>query len=128
MARVIFGFVCLAAFIGLTVSMNGCGGQTADTEDMLSAAGFQMKGAETPAQVQNLQNMPQGKLLQHTENGKPVFVYADAKGCKCMYVGDEAARQRYEKMAAEKKIADEQMMAAEEYEMDWGPWGPWRPY
>jgi hypothetical protein len=30
-------------------------------------------------------------------------------------------------MAVEKQIADEQMMAAEDYEMDWGPWGPWGP-
>ncbi|HPD46501.1 MAG TPA: hypothetical protein P5279_08130 [Anaerohalosphaeraceae bacterium] len=127
MARATVRLMGMGVLIGVLAGLSGCGGEVKETENMLSAAGFQMKTAETPQQVEHLESMPQHKLLRHEKDGKPVFIYADAKYCDCMYVGDEAARQRYEKMAVEKQIADEQMMAAEDYEMDWGPWGPWGP-
>ena len=39
-------------------------------------------------------------------------------------VGDQAAYGRYRENVFQKKLADEQQMTAQIYQMDWGPWGP----
>ncbi|MEI6425628.1 MAG: hypothetical protein WCP55_25670, partial [Lentisphaerota bacterium] len=56
-------------------------------EETLAAAGFQMKQAQTPEQMANIQRMSQRKLIPHTRDGKVMYVYADAEACQCVYVG-----------------------------------------
>lgn len=97
-------------------------------EEMLAAAGFQIKQAQTPEQLANIQKMQQRKLVPHTRNGQVMYVYADAETCKCVYVGTEKNHQEYQKMAYKKELADEQQVTAElnrEAMFDWGAWGPW---
>ena len=75
--------------------------------------------------------MTQRKLVLHHHNDKIYYVYVDATSCKCLYVGNETAYDRYQKLALQKKIADEQRRAAEMNEsalMNWGMWGPWGPW
>lgn len=98
-------------------------------EHMLAAAGFQMKQAQTPEQLANLQSLPQRKLAPHTKDDQLLYVYADAGACQCVYVGTEKNYQQYQKMAYEQDLADEKEMTAEmnvEASMNWGAWGPWR--
>jgi uncharacterized protein YceK len=91
-----------------------------DTEQLLAAAGFQMKLADTPEKRANLQTLTQRKVVPHDQDGNVRYVYADAEFCECLYVGNQAAYQRYEKMAVEKNIAEMNEDAA----MNWGMWGP----
>lgn len=102
-----------------------------ETERLLSAAGFQMKLADTPEKLHNVQIMNQRKIFPHPHNGETRYVYADAKYCECVYVGSEEAYQRYEKLLVQKNIADEQRQAAEmnaDAAMNWSVWGPWGPW
>jgi hypothetical protein len=98
-------------------------------EDMLSAAGFQMKPADSPKRVAHLQMLTPLRLLPYTRSdGKLLYVYADPKGCNCLYVGDETAYQRYRALQQEQKVAQEQMVTAQmnaDAAMDWGLWGPY---
>jgi len=115
----------------LALGLSACASIGAqDTEDMLAAAQFSMKKADTPQKLANLKAMPQYRITTQVRNGKNVYVYADAAGCQCLYVGDDAAFQNYQQMRIAKNIADEQVMAAEmnqEAMMDWGAWGPMGP-
>ena len=100
-------------------------------EETLAAAGFQMKQAQTPEQLANVQRMPQRKLVPHTKDGQVMYVYADAEACQCVYVGTEKNYQDYQKMVYQTKLADEQETTAEmnsEAMFDWGAWGPWGPW
>lgn len=102
--------------------------EVTDIERMLAAAGFQMKYANTPEKLAHLQTLTQMKLVPHTDEDRTRFVYADAKYCKCLYAGDQDAYQRYQQLAFQKSIADEQRQAAmmnEDAAMNWGMWGPW---
>jgi len=97
------------------------------TESILAAAGFQMKPADTPDRVAHLQLLRPLKLVPHDRDGKLVYVYADPKACKCIWVGDQAAYQRFQQLALQQQIAQEQMMTAqmnEDAAMNWGLWGP----
>lgn len=100
-------------------------------EEMLAAAGFQMKQALTPEQLANVQSMPQRKLVPHTKDGRVLYVYADAEACQCVYVGTEKNYQDYQKMVYQTELADEQETTAElnnETMFNWGAWGPWGPW
>ena len=103
--------------------------ETLQTERTLSAAGFQMRLADTPDQTAQLQSLPQRKIVVRQASGQPYYIYADATDCKCIYVGTQKAYQRFEKMAIEQNVAAEEEMAWEDapvWDMGmWGPWGPW---
>jgi hypothetical protein len=98
--------------------------QAQSTEQLLAAAGFQMKEATTPAQLANLQAMTQRKVVIHEQDGKPRYVYADAQDCKCVYVGNERNYDEFQKLSVKQEIAEENMDAS----LDWGMWGPWPGY
>ena len=96
-------------------------------EQLLSAAGFQMKLADTPQKLQHLQALTPQKLVPHTKDGALYYVYADADFCKCLFVGNEKAYQKYQQLALKEKLAQERMNAAamnEDAAMNWGMWGP----
>jgi hypothetical protein len=98
-------------------------------EDMMSAAGFKVLPANTPARQSALATLPPHKFVREVKNGQVRYAYADPTICNCLYVGDQAAYGRFRQNVFDKKIANEQVMAANDYAMasyDWGPWGgPW---
>ena len=122
--------VAAAIVAGLGIVMAGCAARAIETERLLAAAGFQMKLADTPEKVAHLETLTQRQLVPHQRDGKIYYVYADANYCKCVYVGTEEAYQQYQKLAFQKKIAAQQLQAAEmnqDAAMNWNTWGPWGP-
>ena len=120
--------------IGLMIALTliGCAtiqkSETLDKEQMLAAAGFTTKLADTPEKLAALQGFPQHQLTAGVKDGKTVYLYADATTCKCLYLGNEKAYQRYQRFALEKQIAREELYTAQtnwDMGMDWGMWGPW---
>ena len=97
--------------VGMIVLTGGCaylgGHEAKKTEPVLSAAGFQMKLADTPEQLAKIKAMPQRKLRPLKRGGKLYFAYADANGCRCVYLGDEAAYQRYQELSFEQRMEDQ---------------------
>jgi hypothetical protein len=100
-------------------------------EDMLAAAGFTVRPADTPARETALHTLPPDKFVTHTHNGNLVYVMADPLVCNCLYIGNQQAWDRYKNELFTQHIADEQQMTATMYQdrwdwggWDWGPWGP----
>ena len=99
-------------------------------EGDLAAAGFIVKTADTPVQQQMLNQLPKKKLLLRTTGGNVHYVYADPRGCNCIYVGDQDAYQSYKQQRQAQGIADDAAMVAASYAnpaWDWGPWGDFGP-
>ena len=118
--------------VALGLSVTGCAAirahQTVETEQVLAAAGFQVKPADTPEKLAHLQTLTPRKVVRYSRDGQPQYVYADPETCKCLYVGDEQRYQKYQELSLQKQIADEQMSAAQtnwDASMNWGAWGPW---
>ena len=89
---------------------------------LLSAAGFDIKPADTPEKLANLQAMKQRKVVRReNKDGRLQFLYADAAVCRCVYVGDEQAYQRYQDLAVRQQIA----IADQEAELDASMDTPW---
>ena len=88
--------VVLVLFVLIPVI--GCaaiqGNKTQKQEQLLSAAGFVMVPATTPAELENLNTLTPHKVLFSVKDNKPLYWYADPTECKCVYTGDQAAYQR----------------------------------
>lgn len=122
----------LPLLVALGLSVTGCATirahQTAETEQILAAAGFQVEPADTPEKLAHLQTLTPRKVVRDVRDGQPQYVYADPQTCKCSYVGDEQRYQKFQELSLQKKIADEQQSAARanwDASMNWwgGPWG-----
>ncbi len=118
----------LAALAGLA----GCASIGApEKEGQLSAAGFVRLQADTPARVAKLQALPQNTIVFAQRKSGPVYIYADAAGCNCAFVGGPAAYQAYQQIRAANNIAQMQETTAElnvAAAEDWGgAWGPMAP-
>lgn len=117
--------------VAMLVAVGGCATvqqRTLGTEEVLSAAGFQMKLADTPERLTSLHTLPPRTLVPQTRDGEVYYVYADPEACKCLYVGTEAQYQQYQRFSLQKELADKQLRAAQDY---WnatatgGAWGAW---
>ena len=95
------------------------------TEQLLTAAGFQKKVADTPAKLAHLGTLtPARKLVTHRRDGRLYYIYADPVVCNCLYVGTAAQYQ----VALEKRRESEQLVAMQELDDDsvvWDLWAPW---
>jgi hypothetical protein len=111
------------------VSLAVCAGMAAcspvqNKEDMLAAAGFTLVPANTPQRQASLATLPPHKFVHQVRNNMVIFTYADPTICDCLYIGNQAAYDRYRENVFVRNIANEQAMTAEINQMDMGPWGP----
>ena len=72
--RLVLAGFALALLAGCASIAND---QAVSTESELSAAGFQMKLADTPAKLAHITGLNQRKLFPTRKDGNLVFVYAD---------------------------------------------------
>ncbi len=126
----------IMAAIVIAMAVGGCA-STADQDSIaierrLSAAGFQMKLANTPEKMAHLNRLGQRRLVPMEMDGTTVFVYADGTGCKCVYVGSQANYQEFERLSIQRHVVDEQRqtardinMAVSNETMNWDLWGAW---
>jgi hypothetical protein len=123
---------CTILGSGLAVALAGCAAidrqETERTEQMLAAAGFQMRTADTPAKLADLTRLQQQKLVRQERDGEPTYVYADATDCQCLYTGNQDNYDQFQRLRVQEDVASQEMMAAEmnqEAAMNWEMWGPW---
>ncbi len=117
------------AALTVAAALAGCATMGAqERESMLAAAGFVQHPADTPQKLAKLQALPQNTIVYTQRKGGNFYIYADAAGCNCAYIGNAAAYQQYQQLRAANNIAQMQETTAmlnAESAMDWGGvWGP----
>ena len=120
------------AALALSAVLCGCVSVGApEKEGRLSAAGFRRLQADTPQKMAKLQALPQDTIVYAPRKKGNAYIFADAAGCGCAFVGDEAAYQQYQQIRAANNIAQMQETTAllnAEAATDWGgAWGPLVP-
>jgi len=121
-----------ATALTASVALAGCVSVGApEKEGQLAAAGFARLQADTPAKVAKLQALPQNTIIYAQRKSGSVYIYADAAGCGCAYIGAPAAYQQYQQIRTANNIAQMQETTAllnAEAAADWGgAWGPLVP-
>jgi hypothetical protein len=100
----------------------GCASMTSsNTESLLSAAGFRVRTPQTPKQQQIYAALPPYQVERATVKGKVFYVYKDERA-GVAYIGREPEYQRYQQLAIQQQIAQNQIMAAEmeqQAALDW---------
>ena len=99
-----FHTIALAAVL----TAAGCAGPPKDPTfqqmNALATAGFDLKMADTPAKLERIKKLPQLRLVQVEDKGRQVYVYTDAQGCQCLYLGDKNAYRRLIDQPRQQKI------------------------
>ena len=91
----------------------GCASMGASgTEPMLSAAGFRVKSPETKLQRELYDQLAPYKVQRGTYNGKVFYAYKDERQ-GVAYVGGEEEYQKYQQLAVQRRIASDQVAAAQ---------------
>lgn len=117
-------FVALA-MLGTTVTP-AAAQHVSGKESNLAAAGFIVKPASTPERQAMLARVPAKKLLQRVNGDTVHYVYADPRGCNCIYVGSQAAYQAYNQQRQQQGLVDEAQNINASYSdpsWNWGAWG-----
>lgn len=121
--------LAMGAMAAAAVLLAGCATEqeiVQGRENMLSAAGFVARPADTPTRHQELAALPPHKFAFQQRDNKVVYVYPDPTVCNCLYIGSEQAYQKYRQLAFQQQVAEENMQAAEMNQANW-QWGPWGP-
>jgi hypothetical protein len=126
--RVSRGRTVLSVTLAAATMLTGCatirGSEARSTEQVLAAAGFVMRPANTAERQQRLAARPPYRLESHTQDGKLVYTYADPDGCKCLYVGGPKEYSEYQRLRLQRQIAVDEAWGAHVADMDWDLWGP----
>jgi hypothetical protein len=67
----------------------------------LSSAGFRPKFANDAAGQKALRAMPAHRFVIHAVDGKTRYLYADPKGCVCIFVGSKDNYESYRSIVAQ---------------------------
>ncbi len=122
----------VATLLGASAALAGCVSVGApEKEGQLAAAGFVRLQADTPQKLAKLQALPQNTIVYAERKHGNAYIYADAAGCNCAYVGNDAAYRQYQQIRTANNIAQMQETTAllnAEAAADWGgAWGPLVP-
>ena len=110
-----------------TILLGGCTVTTpyedrAINRTLLKDAGFWQIDATTPKGQALMEASPKGQFMAYQLEGKKYYVYAAESGF-FLYLGDEAAYQKYRSMVSDKRLC--QSLDA----TDWGPfWACFEEY
>jgi len=104
----VFGLAALAACAGVQKN------ETLSFEKSLATSGFVMKPADTPEKLAQLEKMPQKKLVKQDYKGMPVYLYADAGGCKCLYAGSNEDYESLQKLISQGQVGDQEQAALDQ--------------
>jgi aconitase B len=120
--------ISLLAAVGLMLAIAGCTtptAQVAQKGDLLAAAGFQVRVADSPHRVDQMKRLPPNKFVTRVRNGQKVYLYSDPLACNCVYLGTQQNWDGYQQQLAARQMAKEEEISAAESQAEWdfGAWG-----
>lgn len=115
----------LVAVVGLCGVGAACDVNVKDKENLLAASGFKAQPLKTPAQLASFKTLPEHKLSKKIQDGKTIWLYPDPTICGCLYIGNQAAYDAYQRKQAAISAADFAALngSANATNFDFGPWG-----
>ena len=122
----------LGAFVLLTFV--GCGiketqisdNKETETSQLLTAAGFQQVAADTPEKETLLKSLPTGQLSLIIWKDKELYVQPDLINNRAL-VGRRVEFESYERLRVEKKMSNDNLIAAQMNRDSMIRWGVWAP-
>ncbi len=85
-------------FLISMVLLSGCATPMTDGSTLLRESGFRPYQPTRPPQQRLLEDLPQGVFVVHNRPGLPPYLFADSRGCGCIYAGGEADFLRFQQV------------------------------
>jgi hypothetical protein len=82
--------------------------------DLLQDAGFRVHTAKTPQHTAYLNTLPAKKVVSNQYKGQVLYLVCTDPGSKQCYLGDKAAYQRYQQMAIQQSLSEDQHKVSED--------------
>lgn len=127
---------CTALLGGTALALAGCASpmqQAASRGNLLAAAGFVQRPANTPRRRAEMARLPPNRVVRTVHHDKVVYLYADPLVCDCLYIGNQHAWSHYQRELLQLHLSSQRLAAAQMNEnaampWAWGHWGPgwWR--
>jgi hypothetical protein len=99
--------------LGCAVAPSGRAGRS--QADLLQEAGFTPYTPRTPEKLAYLNTLPAKKVVSNKYQGQVHYLVCTDPDSKQCYLGDKAAYQRYQQLAIQESIAEEQRKISEEH-------------
>jgi hypothetical protein len=92
--------------------------------DLLAQAGFKMHSPNSPQKLAYVQTLPAKKVVLNQYNQKPLYLVCTNPDAKQCYLGDQAAYERYQQLAVQNSVTEDQHQIQERR---WDPeaWQMW---
>ena len=121
-------FYFYAAAAACILLLDSCASMDASNQrSLLSASGFRVLTPSTPRQKELFTAAESYKVLRANKDGQVFYAYKDEKQ-GVAYVGGESEYQRYQQLAVQQNIANQNMMAAQmQRDAAFGWYGAWGP-
>ncbi len=81
--------------------------------DLLRAAGFRTQAADNPQRLAYIKTLPAKKVVLNQYQDKPLYLVCTDPDAKQCFLGDQAAYERYQRLAIQQSIAEDQRTVQE---------------
>jgi hypothetical protein len=109
----------MALIIGMLLA--GCaagtgGGPSAakSQDDLLKDAGFKMHAPTSPDRLAYVKTLPAKKVVSNEHQGKVLYLVCTDPESKQCFLGDKAAYERYQQMAVQQSLSEDQYKVMEQ--------------
>jgi hypothetical protein len=104
--------------VALGIALAGCATAQSSSPaqsqaDLLKASGFKSHTAQD-AHVAYIQTLPAKKVVLNKYQDKPVYLVCTDPDSKQCFLGDQAAYERYQKLAIQQSISEDQHKVSDE--------------
>ena len=82
-------------------------------EDLLRQAGFITRTADSPQRLAYIHTLPAKKVVLNQYQEKPLYLVCTDPEAKQCFLGDEAAYRRYQQLAIQQSISEDQINVKE---------------
>lgn len=114
----------------LALFLASCVSEFESKKELALAAGFRAITPVRPEHVELLPELPEDQITEIKFQGNTYYVLPDAENNRA-YVGRSEEYQAYQQLRIQKKIAEDNLAAAQMNQMaaynsmNWGAWGGW---
>jgi hypothetical protein len=89
---------------------------------LLSQAGFRTHTATSPETQASIKTLPPSKVVLNRYQDKPLYLVCTEPGARQCFIGDEAAYQRYQQLAIQHRLSEDQHKVQERRDdPEWWP-------
>ena len=82
-------------------------------EDLLRQAGFKTRAANSPQRLAYIKTLPAKKVVLNQYQEKPLYLVCTDPEAKQCFLGDQAAYERYQQLAIQQSISEDQINVKE---------------